>query len=175
MSTEAMAPINPETRLYIDGKLVTAASGKTYNNINPADGSVAGVCADAGPEDMERAIAAARRAFDESDWSTNHAFRLKCLKQLRDAMKAHADELRYQMVAETGATLGLTYGPQCDIPLSFMDWPIEYLEKFEWERELPTVNVVGVPSKRLVWKEAAGVVAAITRRGIFRYRSILPK
>jgi aldehyde dehydrogenase (NAD+) len=43
-----------------------------------------------------------------------------------------------------------------------MDWPIEYLEKFEWERELPTVNVVGVPSKRLVWKEAAGVVAAIT-------------
>jgi hypothetical protein len=47
MSTEAMAPINPETRLYIDGKLVTAASGKTYNNINPADGSVAGVCADA--------------------------------------------------------------------------------------------------------------------------------
>jgi hypothetical protein len=30
MSTEAMAPINPETRLYIDGKLVTAASGKTY-------------------------------------------------------------------------------------------------------------------------------------------------
>jgi aldehyde dehydrogenase (NAD+) len=162
MSSKPFPPINPETRLYIDGKLVPAASGKTYDNINPADCSVAGVCADAGREDMEQAIAAARRAFDESDWSTNHAFRLKCLKQLRDAMKAHADELRYHIVAETGAPLGLTYGPQCDTPITFMDWPIEFLENFEWDRELSTVNFVGIPSKRLVWKEAAGVVAAIT-------------
>ena len=162
MSNTALPPLNPETRMLIDGQLVPAASGKTYNNINPADNSVAGVCADAGPEDMEVAIAAARRAFDESDWSTNHAFRAKCLRQLRDAIKAHADELRYLMVAEVGAPLGLTYGPQTDISISFIDWPIEYLEQFEWERELPTVNVVGVPSKRLVWKEAAGVVAAIT-------------
>jgi aldehyde dehydrogenase (NAD+) len=162
MSSAALPPLTPETRMLIDGKLVPAVSGKTYNNINPADNSVAGVCADAGPEDMERAIAAARRAFDETDWSTNHAFRTKCLKQFRDAMKAHADELRYQMVAEIGAPLGLTYGPQCDIPISFIDWNIEHLEQFQWERELPTVNVVGIPSKRMVWKEAAGVVAAIT-------------
>ncbi len=162
MSGQPLPVINPETRMLIDGKLVPAASGKTYDNINPADNSVAGVCADAGVEDMEVAIAAARRAFDHTDWSTNHAFRTKCLKQLRDAMKAHADELRYQMVAEVGCPLGLTYGPQTDVPISFMDWPIEHLEQFHWERELPAVNVVGVPSKRLVWKEAAGVVAAIT-------------
>jgi aldehyde dehydrogenase (NAD+) len=162
MSDQTLPALNPETRLYIDGELVPAASGKTYNNINPADNSVAGVCADAGAEDMERAIAAARRAFDETDWSTNHAFRLNCLKQLQTAIKAHADELRVQMVAETGAPLGLTYGPQTDIPISFMDWPINFLENFEWERELPVVNVVGIPSKRHVWKEAAGVVAAIT-------------
>ena len=64
MSNTALPPLNPETRMLIDGQLVPAASGKTYNNINPADNSVAGVCADAGPEDMEVAIAAARRAFD---------------------------------------------------------------------------------------------------------------
>lgn len=162
MTSQPLPPINPETRLFIDGKLVPAASGKTYDNINPADNSVAGVCADAGREDMECAISAARRAFDLSDWSTNHAFRLKCLKQLRDAIKAHADELRYHIVAETGAPLGLTYGPQCDMPISFIDWTLDFMEKYEWDRELPTVNVVGVPSKRLVWKEAAGVVAAIT-------------
>ena len=162
MSAKAFPDIQPEQRLLIDGQLVPAASGNTYNNINPADNSVAGVCADAGVADMERAIAAARRAFDETDWSTNHAFRAKCLKQLRDALKAHADELRYQMVAEIGCPLGLTYGPQTDLPISFIDWTIELMEQYEWERELPTVNVVGVPSKRLVWKEAAGVVAAIT-------------
>ena len=68
--------MNPETRLFIDGELTPAASGRTYPNINPATEQVAGETADAGPEDMERAIAAARRAFDETDWSTNHAFRL---------------------------------------------------------------------------------------------------
>jgi aldehyde dehydrogenase (NAD+) len=156
VSAKAFPDIQPEQRLLIDGQLVPAASGNTYNNINPADNSVAGVCADAGVADMERAIAAARRAFDETDWSTNHAFRAKCLKQLRDALKAHADELRYQMVAEIGCPLGLTYGPQTDLPISFIDWTIELMEQYEWERELPTVNVVGVPSKRLVWKEAAG-------------------
>ncbi|RLA40546.1 MAG: aldehyde dehydrogenase, partial [Gammaproteobacteria bacterium] len=76
--------MNPEARLYIDGELVPAASGKIYDNINPATEEVIGQAADAGPEDMDRAIAAARRAFDESDWSTNHAFRLKCIKQLQD-------------------------------------------------------------------------------------------
>ena len=80
--------MNPETRLFINGQLVPAASGRTYPNINPATEEVLGNVADAGPEDMERAIAAARRAFDTTDWSTNHAFRLRCLTQLRDALRA---------------------------------------------------------------------------------------
>ncbi len=75
--------MNPETRLFIDGELCAAASGKTYPNINPATEEVMGQVADAGPADMDRAIAAARRAFDETDWSTNHDFRLKCLQQLQ--------------------------------------------------------------------------------------------
>ena len=80
--------MNPETRLFIDGELVDAASGRTYPNVNPATEEVMGEVADAGPEDMERAIAAARRAFDETDWSTNHAFRHHCLQQLKDGLLA---------------------------------------------------------------------------------------
>ena len=56
--------MNPESRLLIDGELVPAASGKTYPNISPVTEDVIGHVADAGPEDMERAIAAARRAFE---------------------------------------------------------------------------------------------------------------
>ena len=55
--------MDPESKLYIDGELVEAASGKTYPNINPATEDVMGEVADAGPEDMDRAIVAARRAF----------------------------------------------------------------------------------------------------------------
>ena len=49
-----------------DGELVAAEGGATYENINPADESVIGVAADASPADVRRAIAAARRAFDET-------------------------------------------------------------------------------------------------------------
>ncbi len=73
----------PESRMMIDGELVGADSGKTFDNINPATEEVAGTVADAGPEEMKRAIAAARRAFDETDWSTNRAFRKRCLEQLQ--------------------------------------------------------------------------------------------
>ena len=53
-----------ESRLLIDGELSAAASGKTYDNLNPTTEVVIGQVADAGPEDTERASAAARRAFD---------------------------------------------------------------------------------------------------------------
>jgi len=66
--------MNPEARLFIDGELVDAVSGKTYSNINPATEETMGQVADAGVEDMDRAIAAARRAFDETDWAGDHLF-----------------------------------------------------------------------------------------------------
>jgi aldehyde dehydrogenase (NAD+) len=53
-----------EIRMLIAGKLVNARSGKTLDNINPATEEVLGQVADAGHEDMEESIAAARQAFD---------------------------------------------------------------------------------------------------------------
>ena len=49
--------------------------------------------ADGTPEDMERAIAAARRAFDETDWSSDRAFRKHCLEQLKGALDVEREEL----------------------------------------------------------------------------------
>lgn len=156
--------MNPETRLYIDGELVAAASGKTYPNIDPATEAVIGDTADAGPEDMERAIAAARRAFDESDWSTNHALRLQCLTQLRDGLLAVREEFKLQISAETGAPLGICgdMGPQCDLPIGFIDYTLEALPRFQWSRDIGLSGNMGITSRRLVEKEAAGVVACIT-------------
>ncbi|TNF33528.1 MAG: aldehyde dehydrogenase family protein [Gammaproteobacteria bacterium] len=148
--------------MFIDGALCWAASGRTYPNINPATEAEIGQVADAGPEDMERAIAAARRAFDGTDWSTNHAFRVKCLRQLEAGLKAVREELRDQVIAEVGAPRGIVEGPQCDGPLEMIDWTINYLENFQWERESGQYEVMGAKSRHLVWKEAAGVVAAIT-------------
>ena len=64
--------IDFESRMLIDGKLAEGESG-TFTNINPATEEVLGEVADASKADMHRAIDAARRAFDETDWSTNRA------------------------------------------------------------------------------------------------------
>ena len=156
--------MNPETKMLIDGELVDAASGKTYPNINPATEEVMGEVADAGPEDMDRAIAAARRAFDETDWSTNHAFRLQCLQQLKAGLLTEMDDFKQQIAAETGAPLGIcgAMGPQCEVPISFMDFTLGNLPAFQWSRDIGIYEIMGIKSRRLVEKEAIGVVACVT-------------
>lgn len=152
-----------ERRLYIDGELTPARSGREYSVINPATEEVAGTAADAGVEDADLALAAARRAFDETDWSRDHGFRLRCLRQLQEGLRELAPSLRQQISTETGAPWAITeHGPQCDLPIGFIDGYLDILKNFQWERELPVSAAMGVPSRRLVWKEAAGVVAAIT-------------
>ena len=69
-----------EPRLLIDGELTEATSGARFDNVNPATEEVLGGTADASVDDMRRAIGAARRAFDETDWSTNRALRKRCLR-----------------------------------------------------------------------------------------------
>src|SRR4051794_8932346 len=98
-----------EARMLIDGKLVDAEGGRTYDNINPTTETVIGPVADATPADMGLAISAARRAFDTTDWSTNRALRKTCLQQLKDALEKHKEELRPQIVAEVGTPIALTY------------------------------------------------------------------
>src|SRR6476659_1250450 len=160
--TDRPATVQGEVRMLIDGKLVEATSGKTFDNINPATEEVLGQVADASADDMQRAIAAARRAFDETDWSTNHAFRKECLLQLQAAIESEAEELRQELVNEVGCPIALTYGPQLDAPLGdALRWPAEFIDRFEWSRELPNGTAFGGHSKRWVAREAAGVVGAI--------------
>lgn len=156
--------MNPESRLFIDGELVAAASGATYPNINPATEEPMGEVADAGPEDMDRAIVAARRAFDETDWSTNHALRHRCLQQLKEGLLAQVDDFKQQIAAETGAPLEICgpMGPQCEIPIGFIDYTLQTLPEFQWSRDIGISEMMGGKSRRLVEKEAIGVVACVT-------------
>ena len=152
-----------ERRLLVDGALVDASDGRTFQNVNPATEEVLGDVADGTAADMDRAIAAARRAFDETDWSTNHALRKRCLLQLQAALEDERELIRAELVAEVGAPVLLTYGPQLDAPLSDgLLWPAEQIDGYPWERDLPEGNAFGVRSWRKVAKEPVGVVGAIT-------------
>lgn len=156
--------MNPESKLFINGELVDAASGATYPNINPATEEAMGQVADAGAADMDAAIAAARSAFDETDWSTNHDFRLECLKQLQAGLEKHMEDFKQQIAAETGAPLAIcgAIGPQCEVPIGFMDYTIGALPGFEWSKNIGIAEPLGMKTERLVEKEAIGVVACVT-------------
>ncbi|MGH9139381.1 MAG: aldehyde dehydrogenase [Acidimicrobiales bacterium] len=151
-----------EERLLIDGKLVEAASGRTYPNVDPSTEQAIGVVADGGAEDMDAAIAAARRAFDDTGWPTDVDLRLRCLRQLHEAMRAHAEELRETTIAEVGAPRLLTRFAQLDAPIESIAWVADLLERYEWVTDLGVEEPFGVPSHRWTWREAAGVVGAIT-------------
>ena len=153
----------PETRMYIDGELIAADSGKTFDNVNPATEEVLGQVADASPAEMQRAITAARRAFDETDWSTNRALRKRCLEQLHEALVGEAEQLREELVAEVGTPRTLTYMAQLDGPLAdALTWPARLIDEFEWDRDMGQAPMFGIVSNRAVWKEPMGVVGAIT-------------
>ena len=77
-----------EERLLVNGKLVEAEGGATFDNVDPATEAVLGVVADGSAADMDAAIAAARVAFDETRWATDLGFRVRCLRQLHDALAA---------------------------------------------------------------------------------------
>ncbi|MFI5040862.1 MAG: aldehyde dehydrogenase family protein [Acidimicrobiales bacterium] len=151
-----------ETRMLIDGELVEAQSGKCFENVNPATEEVLGEVADASPADMQRAIEAARRAFDETDWSTNHALRTRCLEQLQEALESEREQLREELIAEVGCPRMLTYSAQLDAPLEDgLRYPAKLIEEFPWERSLPNGSMFGMTSARAVWKEPMGVVGSI--------------
>jgi len=151
-----------ESRMLVDGRLRQSHSGETFVNVSPATGAVLGPTSAAGVGDMEAAIAAARRAFDETSWSADRSLRKRCLLQLQEALENEREALREELVAEVGAPLMTTYMAQLDWPLSdALTYPAELIDIFTWERELGPGTAFGGANLRRVVKEPVGVVAAI--------------
>jgi aldehyde dehydrogenase (NAD+) len=147
--------------LFIDGKPCPGSAG-TFPTINPATEEVLGVAADADADDMSRAIDAARRAFDETDWSRNTELRVRCVRQLRDAMREHLEELREITISEVGAPRMLTAGAQLEGPVGDLSFAADTAESYVWNQDLGEASPMGIPTRRTIAREAVGVVGAIT-------------
>ena len=94
--------------LLIDGAFVPAASGRTFDSINPATGQPFAQVADGDVEDVERAVAAARRAF-EGPWSRFKPFeRQAILLRLADLVEKHFDEIALLDTLDMGGPITAT-------------------------------------------------------------------
>ncbi|MCW2783813.1 MAG: aldehyde dehydrogenase [Marmoricola sp.] len=152
----------PAAQLLIDGKLTAASDGTTYPILNPATGREIGVAPDATADDVEAAIAAARRAFDETDWSTNTELRVRCIRQLQKALYDNADDFRALTTAEVGMPGFMISAAGFDGPVDGLTFVADTAESYEFETDLGIASPMGIKSRRTVRREPVGVVAAIT-------------
>lgn len=146
-------------RLLIDGQLVDP--GRSFSSVNPATGAVIEEAPDATVEHAEAAIRAARRAFDETDWSTNVGQRVDCLRQLHDALQRHREEFAQLTMAECGHTRMLVNGPALDDPVALLTYYADVAEAFPFVEDLGVQESRGSMHRRWIEKEPAGVVTAI--------------
>jgi aldehyde dehydrogenase (NAD+) len=131
------------SQMFIDGKWTAAASGRTYDVPNPATEETIGAAPDGAVEDMQRAIAAARKAFDEGPWprSTRHE-RHRALMRIADALERRKEEMRRLLVAEAAATY-IEHSVQVDAPIEQARAYAELVLRFEFEEQLPSRVTMG--------------------------------
>ncbi|HXR35951.1 MAG TPA: aldehyde dehydrogenase family protein [Candidatus Binataceae bacterium] len=124
-------------QLYIDGQWVEAQGGATYSVVNPATEAEIGRAADASSEDMERAISAARRAFDSGPWPQMPARdRAGFIRRIADGLEKKKEKLRELLIAEAGAE-DFLLAAQLENPILALHWYAELALKFDFEQMLP--------------------------------------
>jgi len=151
-----------EFRMLIDGELVGAASGATFESLNPSTGGVACVVPDAGTEDVQRAIEAARRAFDESDWATQgRASRIRVVREFVEGITARLPEFIEYEVADAGHTSRLAN--LFTVPLA-VEHSRQAIELYEQRRDVEPLPQITTPamSANYVRREPVGVCSLIS-------------
>jgi aldehyde dehydrogenase (NAD+) len=150
--------------LLIDGKTTAAAEGATFPNIDPYTTEEIGPTPEATIADVEAAVTAARRAFDETRWAEDHTFRGRCITQLREALQRHAEELREILVSEVGCPIFMTRPPmlQLDVPLIYLEDAAELARSYSFETYMADLERPYGIDRRLVIREPWGVAGIIT-------------
>jgi aldehyde dehydrogenase (NAD+) len=131
---------------------VNPVEPKEFQVINPATEGVAGVISMGGPKDVERAVAAARKAFDGFS-RTTPAERLALMERILAAYKAHYDDIAQAISTEMGAPVTLAKGSQTRIGVGHISAMIDVLKTFKFEEMRGSVRLV---------QEPVGVCALIT-------------
>lgn len=151
----------PLEKHYINGEFRKAASGQTFDLINPATEEVSAHAARGDAADIDAAVAAAREAFDRGDWSrAKPAFRRQVLFKAADLIEARSEEIIRLQSLEMGAPLG----PEFKGPHPIMARSAWNLRFFAEEQEQAGDRAFNRDDSLLTYTmtDAAGVFGLIT-------------
>ena len=158
MTTETTLKPKLQTDLFIGGEFVPAASGKRFASINPATGETIAEVAEAGKEDLDRAVAAARKGFESGPWAAmKPRQRGAILKRAADLLLSRADSFGEVETRDNGKPI--FEAAKIDMPAA-----AECLAYFgEYADKLYGDTFPGRPDAMLLTlREPVGVVGAIT-------------
>jgi aldehyde dehydrogenase (NAD+) len=148
--------------IFVDGRFAESRSDAVLEVVNPATESVIGRVASACPADVDDAVAAARRAFEDGPWSrATPSERSRLLLRFAEELASRRSELVELNIAEAGATRDLAATGQTQVPLDFFRRWAERAATFPYVEPLPPFRNERL-GQGVILKEPVGVVAAIT-------------
>ena len=156
---ERAALVSPRNELFIDGAFVPAASGQTFDDITGRDGSIITRVAKGGAEDVDRAVAAARRSFDDGRWADQSpANRKRVLLRLAELIRANRDELALLESLDVGKPIRDTR-VEVEKVAEMFEYYAGWCDKFH--HIAGTVNSVAGPYFNFTTPEPTGVVGIV--------------
>ena len=149
-------PVSAQS-LFIDGRWQAARSGAAMDVVSPIDGRALTTIADAGAEDVDLAVAAARAAFEKGAWSrAAPAERKKILLRIAELIEKHTLELAVLGVRDNGTEIAMALKAEPGSAAGTFRYYAEAIDKVYGEIAPTAENVLG-----LVHRAPVGVVAAI--------------
>ena len=149
--------VRPHARPFIDGDYVTPLDGRPVPDTTPRDGSVIAEVETAGERDVDRAVQAARVAFEDGRWADlPPVARKRILLRFADLVRAHADELALLESLDVGHPIADATGVDVPGAANCLQWYAEAADKQYGE-----IGPTGPDALSLVTREPLGVVAAV--------------
>jgi len=146
-----------EGRAIIDGRMVDAASGATFDCISPIDGRLLTKVVSCDAADVERAVATARRAFVDRRWASKApAERKRVLQRLAALLRENLEELALLETLDMGKPISAALSGDVNSAARCFDWYAEAIDKI-YDEIAPTPE----RDLALVTREPLGVVAAV--------------
>lgn len=143
--------------MFIDGRFAPAADGRVFDDVSPRDGSVIASVARGSSEDVDRAVRAARRSFDDGVWALAEPLeRKRVLLRLAGLIEEHAEELAQLESADVGHPISDARGVDVPGARNCFAWYAEAIDKVYGE-----IAPTGVDALALVQREPIGVIGAV--------------
>lgn len=148
--------------LFINGKWEQSSNQETFNVFNPATGQLVAKVAKGTEADVDRAVQAARDAFDKTEWKNmNPKDRAKVLYAISYQIAEHAEELAYLEAISSGGTVRRISMSDILQMVDLFQTMAKFTLEYPYSESLPVPPFPG-PAQNFIWREPIGVCAAIT-------------